>query len=71
MAASAALRSAGHLARAGAVFFALWAVLHLLAALTGVLGYVQGGATGVLTAYGGAVPPAQPGRLLALAGASD
>src|SRR5207248_1044243 len=56
------------LAWAGAVFFVLSGVLHLLAALTGVLGYVQSGPTGVLTAYGGAAPPAEPGRLLALAG---
>jgi hypothetical protein len=68
MATLATRRTACRLVRAGAVFFGLWGVLHLLAALTGVLGYVQGGPIGVLSAYGGATAPAQPGHILSLAG---
>lgn len=58
----------GRLARAGAVFFALWGVLHAVVGLTGTLGYQQGGPSGVLTAFGGAVAPTQSNAALALAG---
>lgn len=68
MATFATRRSIGRLARAGAVIFALWGLLHLVAALTGIVGYAQGGATGVLTTYAGPSAPVQQSRALELAG---
>ena len=57
------------LTRAGAVFFLLWGLVHMVVALAGILGAVRSGATGVLSAATGATLPAQPDHVLGLAGA--
>src|SRR6266542_2547239 len=53
----------GRLARAGAVFFALWGVLHAVVGLTGTLGYLRGGRVDAAECRAGAGRPRRAGLL--------
>src|SRR5205823_6455174 len=66
---SSDMRPLRWVARAGAILFGVWALLHFAVALAGIAGYLQRGPTGVLAVYGGNASGSGPSGLLDLAGA--